>query len=218
MISSMTSSGVQGDRFLRMAAPDLKGAKMTGPFLRMLLSTMARTSGERLAPSPVFLTSLRMSLPAFIAATISLTLARVSRVKTTPLIRAEGSWSFMPMQDVSWRPIRPSGVVSPNRQPASFSKARGDLGPPLHLRHEVGVEIDGVARRRGRGEEVVEGHHPLDVDRDSAELAGDPATASGGTAPRAAWTSRTASMGRTAIFRSPARIESIIPCMIRPRL
>ena len=65
------------------------------------------------------------------AATRSRAEAPVRRVKTTPLMTAAGSWSFIPTQEVSWRPISPSAVVSPNRQPAASSKARATADRPL---------------------------------------------------------------------------------------
>ncbi len=44
---------------------------------------------------------------------------------------AEGSWSFMPMQDVGKSPTRPSAETSPKRQPASSSKARATAVRPF---------------------------------------------------------------------------------------
>jgi len=57
----------------------------------------------------------------------------VRAVKTTPSTMAEGSWSFMPMQEVGKRPTRPSGEISPKRQPASSSRARATAARPFIL-------------------------------------------------------------------------------------
>ena len=55
----------------------------------------------------------------------------VREVKTTPSTMAEGSWSFMPMQEVGKSPTRPSGETSPKRQPASASKAAATASRPF---------------------------------------------------------------------------------------
>jgi len=91
---------------------------------------MDRTSSDWFAPSPYSETRSWTGLPAFIPATRSATRASVSPVKTVPLMTAEGSWSFIPMQDVSYRPIAPSGDVSPKRHPTSFSKASATAARP----------------------------------------------------------------------------------------
>ena len=96
----MTPSGFRATAF-RTADPDAKGPKRTGPFLTMLFATIARTSSDWLAPSPQVLTISATGVPAFMAATRSRAAASVRRVKTTPLMTAAGSWSFIPMQDVS---------------------------------------------------------------------------------------------------------------------
>ena len=48
-------------------------------------------------------------------------------VRTSPLIRAAGPWSHIPVQEVSRRLISPSAVVSPRRIPSAFSKAAATL-------------------------------------------------------------------------------------------
>ncbi len=60
-------------------------------------------------------------------------LSGVRAVKTTPSTMAEGSWSFIPMQEVGKRPIVPSAETSPKRQPASSSKARATAVRPFIL-------------------------------------------------------------------------------------
>ena len=108
----MTSSG---DRLtaVRMAAPRSIGAKMTGPVCTMPSSTRAATfASDR---------SRR---------TISGTSAGSMRVTTAPSTSADGGWSLMPRQDVYPSVIAPSGLVSPNRQPAARSKAAATAAMP----------------------------------------------------------------------------------------
>ena len=130
MISSMTCSGVM-DTALRTAAPDSWAPKRTGPRFRMLLATMARTSSDWFAPSPNRSTRSAAGVPASRPRTIARAFSGVRAVKTTPSTMAEGSWSFMPMQEVGKSPIRPSGETSPNRQPAASSKARATAVRPF---------------------------------------------------------------------------------------
>jgi hypothetical protein len=54
---------------------------------------------------------------------MALALSGERLVKITPSTMADGSWSFIPMQEVGKSPTLPSGETSPNRQPASSSNA-----------------------------------------------------------------------------------------------
>ena len=125
----MTSSGLRATAF-RTADPGSKGPKITDPLFRMLFETIARTRSDWLAPSPHSETMRSIGLPAFMARTRCRALTGVSRVKTTPLMIAAGSWSLIPIQEVGKSPIRPSAVTSPKWQPASSSKAWATAARP----------------------------------------------------------------------------------------
>ncbi len=52
-------------------------------------------------------------------------------------------------------------------------ESRGDFGPPLHDRDDVGVEMDGVTAGRSGGEEMVERGYPFDLDPGNSQPGGD---------------------------------------------
>ena len=60
-------------------------------------------------------------------------LSGVRAVKTIPSTMADGSWSFIPMQEVAKSPTVPSAETSPKRHPASASKARATAARPAIL-------------------------------------------------------------------------------------
>jgi len=123
LISSITVSGVISAIFL-IASPGLHSSPRIAPTLLMLLLTIDLTRTEPFWPSPYASVYILWGvLPALIELINSLTRKGVSCVKTTLLINAAGSWSFIPISEVSNKPISPSSVTSPNLHPASSSNA-----------------------------------------------------------------------------------------------
>ncbi len=61
-----------------------------------------------------------------------------------PLMMADGSWSFMPMQEVSNRPIVSVGGRLAEAASGLLLEGRGHGRPAFHMGRDRVVEIDGV--------------------------------------------------------------------------
>ena len=143
--------------------PASNGAKITGPSFWILFLTMAWIRSDLFWPSPTSLTMALTSFPAFIWNTRSFAFSGVRFVKTTPLIRAAGSWSFMPISDVSYRPIWPSNDRFAERAASRLFEGLGDGIPSFHYSHGAVVQVHRVFTTWLLVKEMIEGNDAINI-------------------------------------------------------
>ena len=101
------------------------------------------------------------------------TFSGVTRVKIWSLTSMAGPWSHIPRQFAQWSENLPSGVVSPNRMPRSFSNCRATCVLAGHVAGDRAAEPDHELPLRLLVQEAVERDDAVDLHRMDVQQVGD---------------------------------------------